>query len=217
MIQHWYIYLLIAYGVTLIPVIGKYFSVLNTLFHEVGHALFALLFDGKVKSIVLFASTEGVATTTSRFWIARVVTSYAGYTFASFIAFLSFYFIQQDKPTFLLFGFMIAVFLSLVFWVRNWYGIVWCLSFLALCILLVIYGTTLLQHTITFFFSSILLTQSVSTAFTIFRLSIKKPKDAGDATNLAKHTFIPAPIWGTIFFLQSLYVAFLVFKYIIFS
>jgi hypothetical protein len=216
LVEHWFFYFIIAYGITLVPVIGKYFSVLNTLFHEVGHALFALLFDGKVKSIVLFASTEGVATTSSRFWIARVITSYAGYTFASFIAFLSFYFIHLDKTTFLLYGFMIATFLSLVFWIRNWYGVIWCLSFLSICILLVLYGTPLFQDMMAFFLAALLLTQSVSTAYTIFMLSIKKPKDAGDATNLAKHTFIPAPVWGTLFFIQSLYAAFLVFKYFIF-
>ncbi|HBI03760.1 MAG TPA: hypothetical protein DDY49_07000, partial [Paenibacillaceae bacterium] len=71
--DYWYVYLLLAYLVTLVPVVGKYFSVLNTLFHEVGHGICALLFKGKIRSISLFANTEGEIVTSSPFWLGRLV------------------------------------------------------------------------------------------------------------------------------------------------
>lgn len=213
MIENWYIHIILAYVVTLIPIIGKYFAALNTMFHEDGHALSSMLLGGRVKRISLFSNTEGEAITASRFWIGRVITSYAGYTFSSLIAFVCFFLISVGEVKYVLYGFIGFAVVNLVLWVRNFYGIIWLISFISLCGVLLYYGSENLQIFITFFLSAIILTQSVSTAFIILVLSFKDSKNAGDATNLAKHTFIvPAFIWGMLFFGQSVYIAFLVFR-----
>ncbi|HBI05292.1 MAG TPA: hypothetical protein DDY49_14840, partial [Paenibacillaceae bacterium] len=92
------------------------------------------------------------------------------------------------------------------------YGFVWSFSFIALCGYSIWNGNETIQTHFTFFLSAIILTQSVATAFAIFKLSIVHPKQAGDATNLAKETYIPAFIWGMVFFGQSLFVAYVIFK-----
>lgn len=210
--DHWYVYLLLAYLVTLVPVVGKYFSVLNTLFHEVGHGIFALLFRGNIRSISLFANTEGEIVTSSPFWLGRVVTSLAGYPFSSFTAFLCFYFIDKNLVEYVLYGFITITTFSLLLWIRNLYGLIWSISFIALCGYLIWNGNRSIQTHFTFFLSAIILTQSVATAFAILKLSLVHPKQAGDATNLANETYIPAFIWGMVFFGQSLYVAYMIFK-----
>ncbi|WP_429472215.1 M50 family metallopeptidase [Neobacillus sp. B4I6] len=54
--------------------------------------------------------------------------------------------------------------------------------------------------------ASILLVDSVQSAYEILFISIFQPQSAGDAANLARITgFIPAPIWGIFFFVQSLW------------
>lgn len=188
-----------------------YIAVVNTLFHEIGHSIFALLTDGKVYSISLFTNTEGVAVTGSRFWIGRVLVSLAGYPFASFISFVSFYMLAHYPVTYFLYGLVVCTVFAFIFWIRNLYGFVWCISFVGLILLSIFGGTPLLESFFATFVAFILLTQSVSTAFVIFKLSLKQPKKAGDASNLARHTYIPAPFWGTFFFVQSLFVCYWTF------
>lgn len=212
MLENGYIYIALAYLITLVPFIGKYFSVVNTLFHEIGHAVFALLLKGEIRSISLFANTEGKTMTASPFWFGRVLTSLAGYPFASLIAFLCFYSINHNQTEFLLYGFIIITTLSLLLWIRNGYGFIWSISFISLCGWLIWNGNNNMQIFAAFFLSAIILTQSVSTSFTIFKLSLTSPKEAGDATNLAHSTYIPAFIWGTLFFGQSIWIAYVIFK-----
>ena len=56
-------FLAVAFLIGRIPVVGKYIKSVNTMFHEDGHALFALIFGHGTNKIELFANTEGVAET----------------------------------------------------------------------------------------------------------------------------------------------------------
>jgi hypothetical protein len=61
--------------------------------------------------------------------------------------------------------------------------------------------------------ASVLLVESVSTAYDIFIISMIQPHAAGDATNLSLLTaFIPAQVWGGFFFVQALLFIVLGFK-----
>lgn len=212
MIDNWYLYLILAYFITLVPIVGKYFATLNTLFHEIGHGIFALVFNGEIHSISLFANTEGRIITTSRHGFGRVMTSLAGYPFASFTAFLCFYLIHKHLVEYLLYGFITITTISLILWIRNSYGFVWAISFISLCGYLIWHENKTLQAEFTFFLSTIILTQSVATSFSIFKLSMENPRNAGDATNLADSTSIPPFFWGLVFFGQSLYFTYVIFK-----
>ncbi|WP_051317089.1 M50 family metallopeptidase [Ectobacillus panaciterrae] len=203
--------------------IGEYFSCLSTMYHEDGHAIMAMLFGGRVKKISLFASDEakGLAETwqTGRIfkgWLSRIFTAYAGYTTSSLVAFLCFYFIHTHKMHWLLYFFILSAAFNLVFWVRNTKGVFWLISFIGLCGILLYYGNPTLNIFATLFFSSVVLICSVTDSLTIFRLSWIQPRDAGDATSLAKSTIIAAPIWGTLFLAQSLFIAYKVFLMFIF-
>ena len=61
--HEFFYYLIAAFILGIIPVVGKYVAVINTFLHEVGHALIAYLLGGRVHSISLFANTEGTAVT----------------------------------------------------------------------------------------------------------------------------------------------------------
>ena len=78
-----------------IPLIGKFFKVINTVIHELGHAIVSLLLSGKVQKIELFSSSEGVTVTQcSRPWKAFFI-SLSGYPFASVVSYIFFYFLSQ--------------------------------------------------------------------------------------------------------------------------
>ena len=54
-----FLFLGLAFVLLHIPILGDYFSIINTVIHESGHAIIAL-FGGNVESISLFMNGDGV-------------------------------------------------------------------------------------------------------------------------------------------------------------
>lgn len=207
-----------------VPLIGKYLSVINTLVHELGHALMALCTGGRVDKIELFSNTEGTAWTSSRNWLGRFLTSIAGYPFASLVPFLFLYLITLEKTiqfTLNLYFFTIPInfngmdvvlytmifflIISLILWVRNLYGLVWMVSFMVLFFFLIRADVPLLTESIVLFITFVLVIKSTTSAWDIVMLSFKRSHDAGDATSLYQATYIiPTQVWGIFFFVQAL-------------
>lgn len=93
---------------TLLRHIGRYFSNLNTMFHEDGHALMGLIVGKGVNRIELYTNNEGVAVTAtyagSRGWLPRVIIALAGYPFSSAMAYLFFYLLVHNHYDWLFTG-----------------------------------------------------------------------------------------------------------------
>lgn len=220
-----YFYLVVAIFLAAIPsLIGSFsfssraiikiktiLEIPNVLIHEVCHALAAVLTFGKVHSISLHSNNEGVAVTSSSNFISRIIVSYAGYTGSSLAAVGLYYLLFNGRYDWVIFGFIGVTLFSALFWVRNFYGFLWSMTFVAgMGYLVWEQYTTVLLHT-SIFLSSIVLVQSIWTALIILKLSIKQRKEAGDTTNLAKSTFIPAAVWGLLFATQSIYAGYYVY------
>ena len=200
-----FLFLLFAFLLIHVPLFGSYIKIINTLIHESGHAMIALL-SGKVERISLFMNSEGVTYSSQSTWIGSFVTSLAGYIFASFMAFLSFLFIGKNKQTIFIDILLGFIFLNLIFWVRNPYGIFWLCSFAVGFLFLLIKGSQNVRDHSLLLIASILLVDSVNSAFEILYISFSQPYAAGDAANLARLTvIIPAQIWGIFFFLQAIW------------
>ncbi|MDP4172087.1 MAG: M50 family metallopeptidase [Bacillota bacterium] len=199
------LFLVMAIILTNIPILGNYVKVINTLIHESGHAFIALL-GGNVKRISLFMNTEGVTYSTQSTWIGGFFTSLAGYVFSSFMAFLSFWLIGKRQYRILIVVLLLFISLNLVFWVRNFYGLFWLISFGACFLILLFKGSTKLVNSVLLLIASILLVQSLTSAYEIMLISFIRPNSAGDAGNLAHLTvFIPVQVWGIFFFVQSIW------------
>ncbi|MEH7333488.1 M50 family metallopeptidase [Neobacillus drentensis] len=199
-----FFFLVFAFLLIHVPIIGNYVKIINTLIHESGHALIAL-FSGNVERISLFMNSEGATYSNQSTWIGSFFTSLAGYTFASFMAFLSFLLIGRKYHILLIDILLGFIFLNLIFWVRNPYGIFWLCSFAAVFLLLLIKGSKGLRDHLLIMIASIMLVDSVQSSYEIFYLSLVEPHAAGDAENLTQLTHMPAPIWGSFFFLQALW------------
>ncbi|WP_251555159.1 M50 family metallopeptidase [Neobacillus muris] len=200
-----FVFLTVAFILIHAPLIGNYIRVINTLFHESGHALVALL-SGDVEKISLFMNSEGATYSRQSTWIGRFITSLAGYIFSSFMAFLSFLLIRKKKQNLLIDILLAFIALNLIFWVRNPYGVFWLLSFAACFLYLLIKGTPGFRDHLLLMIASILLVDSLKSAYEILYLSIASPQTAGDAANLARLTILlPAPVWGGFFFAQALW------------
>lgn len=187
------------------PIIGKYLSVTNTLVHEVSHAIMAILTGGKVDKLELFANTEGAAHHRSRYRIGKILTSFAGYPASSLTAILFIQMLIAGKYTHVLISMFLLLTISLIFWIRNIYGVIWIVSFISLFIGLLWLDQEIINKHVVFFITAIIYIESIRTAFTILLLSWLKPHDAGDAKNLSDSTIIiPAQIWGLLFFAISI-------------
>lgn len=195
----------------MIPVVGTYFRCLNTMYHEDGHALMSLLTFGKIKKIDIFYNTEGLITHTSKNRFLRFLVTLAGYPFASAMAWvLAYLYLQEDyeKLCYLIAGTGV---INLIFWVRNLYGIIWLITFGTMTVLTYFYVPQL-NILLIKLIVAVTMYASVKSAFDVLSLSIKKPKDAGDATTLRKSTMIPTFIWGSLFFAQSILALYLITK-----
>jgi len=188
---------------TYVPVAGKYVSLFNTMIHESGHALMARLLGGRVLSVHLYSNTEGMAETTHNSWLARVLTRFIGYPFASMISVAAIYGMVNGYMMFVAMGLTIFLAYNLLFWVRNIVGWLWTLSALTLLYGLYIGGyDQYFQWTLNAIVIAVWI-QALVSAWEILILSIRNRKDAGDASILARLTLIPAVVWRLVFAVQA--------------
>lgn len=187
-----------------IPYVGQFLRAFNTMIHESGHALMTLLTSGRVESISLFANTEGLTESYITSWFASVLVSLSGYIFSSIalIAVALLWKKQYHQTILLLFGVLAVV--NLLLWVRNFYGILWLVLFITTIALLFEMKKEPILPYVTLGVFIILCTDAFRASFDILYLSYQNSTQAGDATNLAEKTLLPALVWGSFFFLQNL-------------
>ncbi|WP_445488684.1 M50 family metallopeptidase [Niallia sp. 03133] len=210
-----YIYTVIVIICSFTPIIGRYIALINTLIHEVCHVIAAIFTGQKLRlrhKINLHYDSSGIAITQIDSWLGQIVVAYMGYTGASLATYGFFYLLSKHYYTAILYIFLTVAFLSTILWIRNIYGFVWILSFIVIVCWIIYKDNSFFIVNISIFLSCVMLVQSVLTAFIIFKTSIQQRKHAGDATALAKATKIPAVIWGTLFFSQSVCIVYFVFK-----
>ncbi len=191
-----------------IPVVGKFFNIINTALHEFGHALMALVTGGSVDKIELFRDTSGTTTTKSSSRFSAILVSLAGYPFAASVAWLSFYLIRQGAEQGLVIGLSILFVVMLLFWIRNWYGALWVVLFCVGNGLLLYYGEPDWLHYVALFYAVMILVESVTSTITVVVLAIRDGGKAGDATNLAKTTHVPAFFWALLFLAYTGWVSY---------
>lgn len=198
-IPAFYVFMAVCLILPRIPVAGKYFSIINTGIHELGHALMTLLLDGRVIRVELRNDTSGItASSDIRGKLAAFLVAVSGYTAASAAALLAARLMDMHLGAALLTGLTMTFFVMLVFWTRNAYGIVWTVSFCALNCYLIYTENRFLDY-FALFCSTLMLTESFFSAFEQLLITIRKPSTPCDATNLAKITGIPSVIWSFLF------------------
>ena len=208
-IHIFYYLLIVTFLLPKIPVVGKYFNIINTLVHELGHALVSLLLKGKVKEIKVFQDTSGETKTVSDSQLKSFLVSIAGYPFASVTAFLCFFLLSVGYEKWILVG-LTVTFLIMLVRIRNKYGIAWVLIFTLInFILLYFWRNDTANEVMAWFYSLMILVESVWSTFVLIDLSVKTPDEAGDATNLHKFAYLPAVIWALLFALFALAMAYL--------
>ncbi len=203
--KDYYLYALplVVLVINRIPYVGKYLRVVNTLIHESGHALFALLSSGEVYEVELFSDRSGTATTKTNGKFSRFLVALMGYPFGSAFAYLMFYLISQDYIHVVLYIVAIIALLNLAMLVRNTYGVFWLITVIILIMVVVFYSNDIVQYVFTLWLSGVMLFESLYSSIELVIIASKKSKAAGDAYNLERFTGIPAMLWALLFVAQA--------------
>ena len=194
-----YIILVVSIILTRTPFVGKYFRIVNTMIHESGHALVALITSAQVLQINLFTDTSGSAVTKSSNWFSKFFTSFAGYPSSALAALLFFYLIKQQHYIYIIYGLGALAVINLIFFVRNAYGLFWLVTFIIISGTLIYFNDDFSLFSVSVFFSFIVLTDAFISAIHLFIICFKTPDKSGDAKNLSTLTYIPALIWTLVF------------------
>ena len=178
-----------------VPYIGDFLRTFNTLIHESGHAIMALITGGDVVKIELYSNTEGVTQNLISGKLSSILVSLSGYLSTTLGAIIMFYLIKKEKYRILFYSITLLSIINLIFWIRNLYGFIWIISFIILLGLIIFKKRDLIKNTVYSLFI-ILLVDSTRSVLDIFYLSYKTPGDAGDASVLSNATLIPDLFWG---------------------
>ncbi len=203
-----YIFIPIALILPRVPVVGKFFNIINTAIHEFGHAIVALIMQGKVHKIELMRDTSGSTVTQCPTLVGNILVSMAGYPFAAFAGWFLCYLNEVGYQQGLILGLSLLMVVMLIFWIRNWYGLIWIVLFCALNGWLLYTGNTQYINIAALFYATVVMIEAVSSSVILLFLSIKDSNSAGDATNLAKFTHIPAFFWALLFLAFSCWMGY---------
>lgn len=198
--------LLVSFVMTRLIPFSSYFRNINTMIHELGHAMAALLTSGEVYQIVMNADHSGVtyAAVTSE-WSAFIV-GIAGYPAGSLFAVALFYMHYRKRQKRGLLYLSLLGLIMLIFFVHGGFGIGWLVGFIVLNLLMLVLVRTV-RGVYFLLVAFLTLEESVWGAVTLLLLAWLEPETAGDAANLAALTGIPAIVWAGGFVVFSLWCA----------
>jgi hypothetical protein len=104
------------------------------------------------------------------------------------------------------YGIFILAITASIMWIRNTYGYIWCIGYVAFFSLILYIETPIFIKYFLAFNIGAMFTENIAACHTLIRIALKNPKQAGDAYQLKQYTFIPTIIWAFIFFVSSLIV-----------
>jgi hypothetical protein len=208
--SRWMVTILFLFGSAIlnhwIP-FSSFFRNVDTMVHEFGHAVMTLLLSGEVLSISLFADHSGVTYSYITGDWRLIPVSAAGYlTGAVFTVFLFYCYSARKQRLGLAVLTGIAV-VSLLFFIRNGFGVVWTIGFIAVNAIAFLFPASWLRSFYYLLVAFVSLEESVAGPIGLILLSLDRPDQAGDAAGLYEATGIPSVFWAIFFTLFSLWCA----------
>lgn len=177
--------------------------------HEFGHAVMTLAVSGQVQRIELYANHSGVtlsAISQARSW-SIIPVALAGYLTASLFAWFLFSAFARGRQHL---GFLVMIgisAISLILFVRNGFGMMFLIGFIGLTVIMMAVPFKWLRDFYYLLLAFLCLEESVFGPITLVQLAWMNTRQAGDATNLALHTGVPAMVWAILFTLFALWCA----------
>ncbi|MCA1295396.1 M50 family metallopeptidase [Paenibacillus sp. alder61] len=194
-----------AFLTRLIP-FSDWFRMLDTMVHELGHAVATLLVSGRVLRIELNPDHSGVTYSMLASGWSQIVVSLAGYISASLFAVGMFYGYAKQKQALGLAVISAMALATILFFVRSGYGVGWLIGFILINAVFYYIGGKI-RNFYYLLLAFLCLEESVMGPMILLQRSVIDPRQAGDAANLADLTLVPALVWSMIFIVISLWCA----------
>jgi Peptidase M50B-like len=178
------------------------FKLFTTWVHESGHALMTVLVGGRVASITIQPDTSGLTNSlVPAGRVAQGLVASAGYLGAAVVGCLLMASTRVEKraPVILLTlgAFML---LTLVFWMRNLFGVVAVLAWAVALITLARKGE---KNAVRFFLSLLAIQVALNAVYDI-RVLFLIHRNQSDAATMARLFLLPAWVWATTWMLMSI-------------
>ncbi|KKI93501.1 hypothetical protein WQ54_04550 [Bacillus sp. SA1-12] len=204
-----YVYLLTALIVSQIPYVRVYFSLCNTLLHEV----IRVILTGGVFNKMTLHNKQNLNSEHPRF--THTLINYAGYTGESLAAIGLFYLVSKQNYEYIIYLFIGVIGIAMLFWIRNVWGILWALSFSSLLALPIYFRYDILLMHISILLASFILIQSIMNGIQVCMEILLKRRNPALSGFFARIKIIPAMILGVILLGQSVYTGYFIVKNII--
>ncbi|QSX35468.1 M50 family metallopeptidase [Shewanella avicenniae] len=185
--------LLLALVLSKLPVVSIPFKWLESYFHELSHALAALISGGQVSHIELFSNGAGLCYSAGGWPVLIGFSGYAGAATWGALLYLLACSRTAVKFSYLVFG--IGVLLSMLLWGRDVLTIAIMVSLAVLFLLPLKFYKTLIMRGALRLMALIVLLNALASPAVLLGIS-----DRGDAAMLADITFLPAFIWVLLWF-----------------
>lgn len=186
---------------------SSFFRNLDTMIHEFGHAAATLLLSGEVLYIYLFADHSGVTLSSVEANWRLIPVALAGYTTASIFTVYLFNAYRKGNHKRGLAVVTVLAAVNLLFFVRNGFGVLWLIGFIALTGLIIALAGQTVRNLYYLFIAFLTLEESVFAPISLVFLALSDPVRAGDASTLARATGLPALFWALLFTLFALFCA----------
>ena len=205
------LYLAAALAISRLPMLRVYFSLCNTLIEKIIHVLAVVVTrEGKSNKIKLYKNGSGETTSIVNSKIQKLMIVYIGYTGTLLLAMGLFYLLSLNQFHFVIYFFIGLMMISILLWIRNFFGVLWALSFVTILAVTLYFRNELAIMHISIFLSSLILIQAIINAFQVIRQSFKTEGKPGALAKIAR---IPAVICGIALLGQSLYAAYFIFNH----
>ena len=208
-----YVILAICFIAMHIPYIGKYIRVLETMIHEGGHVLTALLLGAKINKINLFSNTAGETHIAAVGKLKTMLIAWMGYPFSAAMAWLSFWAIHNGYKQLFIIVLCAITLVFLLVYIRNGFGIFWAISFILANGYLLYAEKISILNKLAVIYADIVFLSSLSSCFVILYLSFKQPNKSGDAALIGRTIHIPPQIIGIMFTLIVCVISFYTLKH----
>ena len=170
-----------------------------TLVHEAGHAIVALLTGRRLNGIRLHTDTSGLTVSSGKpRGVGMIATAAAGYLAPALLGLVSVVLVERGLTAWALYAGVGTLGLMLAF-IRNWFGLlVVVLSGVAVG-LLIGRAPAQTQEFAALTFAWFLLIAAPRTAVDLWAHRRRARTRTTDADVLARLTFLPAPVWNSVF------------------
>jgi hypothetical protein len=194
---------LVGAVLALVPPVWRYTRHVNTLVHEAGHAVVAVLTGRRLNAVRLHSDTSGLTISSGRpTGPGMIAMAAAGYLAPSALGLASLWLVRTGHTAWALWAALVTLAMMLLY-VRNWFGLLVVALAGGAVAVLIWRSTTAVQDVAADVLAWFLLVAGPRTTLDLWGHRRRVRSRTTDADLLARLTHVPAAAWNAVFVLVT--------------